>query len=489
MLEEKLRQASESSTTQRNRVLLFLLGFLAICVVVIVMVSLFNTETEKVSSRQTLAVNKNQPTVKQSTLAPSGLEQSTVDQSGLRTQFMQRMQAYESKLEPEIAGANLKIWNPEKDVELASQKQATISSFAMGDYADALEKVTQLDVLTRSILSQRQELFDAAMDRAKQGLGADDYTQARLHITKALQLKPGDLQAQAVEKKIEVLPELIRVLKQADVAKVENNPDKEYLYLAEAVNMAPDRVGLKQRRDLLAESIREKQFSLLISRALVSVENNEIAAARLNYKKAAALFPGRSELGILNQAIDKRAAELDLKQLVRQGKKAIAEDDWSRAKSLYLEGSKRHHKDKRVLDGLQLSNRMVSLQQSVASYINQAERLASRNIFAAAQNTVRQADIFASNSKSLTAQSAELKGLLAKMSVKLPVYVKSDNQTYILVRGVGKIGLTSGREIRLKPGLYTFEGSRSGYKSKLVELRLPVGVTSLKVEVICDERI
>ena len=473
MLEEKLRQAGESSAKHRNRMLLTVLFGLLVCITVIVMVSFFNDGRPEPEPRETTAVHNSNP----------------VDQSALREQFIQRLATYEGELEQELPGTNLKNWNLEKEVELASLKESAISASAKGDYAAALEKLTELEGMARETVAQRDAHFAAAIDGAKHALSTDDYMQARFHISKALLLKQSDPEAQALEKKVELLPELISLIKKADVAAIENNPEKEYTLLAEAVNIAPDRETLKQRRDVLGYRIRENKFSLFISRGLVNVDNKEVGAARLNYKKAAALLPERPELQVLNKAILKASSKLDLQQAYGLAQKAIAEDDWPSAQSVYAEAAKRHDKDKTIRDGLQLANRLVSLQQALTNYIKRPERLSSRNIFAAAQDELEQAKVFATYSKSLSAKATELKVLLRKMNVKLPVFVKSDNKTYILVRGVGKVGLTAGRKIELKPGIYTFEGTRPGYKSKLVQLRLPVGETSLSVEVVCDERI
>jgi len=475
MLEEKLRQAGESSAKHRNRMLLTFLFGLLVCITVIVMVSFFNDEKSAPVSGEKIVVHNS--------------NSNPVDQPALREQFIQQLATYEGELEQELPGTNLKSWNQDREVELASLKGKSIAASARGDYAAALEQLTELEGMARETVAQRDALFASAVDGAKQALSVDDDMQARFHISKALLLKPSDPEALALAKKIELLPELISLMKKADVAAIENNPEKEYALLAEAVNIAPDREALKQRRDVLADRIRENTFSLLISRGLVSVDNKEIGAARLNYKEAEALLPGRAELQVLHKAILKAASELDLQQAYGLAQKAIAGDDWPGAQSVYAEAAKRHDKDKTILDGLQLANRLVSLQQALTNYIRQPERLSSRNVFAAAQDELEQANVFTSYSKSLSAKATELKVLLSSMNVKLPVFVKSDNQTYILVRGVGKVGLTAGREIELKPGIYTFEGTRPGYKSKLVQLRLPVGETSLSVEVVCDERI
>ncbi len=473
MLEKKLEQASEASTRQNKRLVMMFFGVLLSFIAIIVLISTFSSKTSQPNSSELVPV------------LPAG----SVEQSGLREQFMKRLQMYETELAPDIFDAKLKGWNLEKDAEIISFKEAAISAFSMGDYAAALKHLTKLEEVAKQTLEQRDGLFSTEITAARQALNQDKHTTGKLHITKALQLKPGDQEAQDIEQKLDALPELLALLKRAEVAGIENNPEKEFAALVEAVKRAPHRDELKQRRDELAERIRENNFAALISSGLLSVDKNELGAARSGYKQARTLFPGRSELRILNEAIIKASAALDLKQSIALAKKAVAQDDWVRAQSIYSSAAKRHSKEKRIADGLQLSNRLVELQQSVTDYINRPERLSSRNVFAAAQQATIQAEVFVPNSQSLKQKVAELKHLLASMNVAIPVFVKSDNQTYIRVRGVGKVGVTHGRNIQLKPGEYTFEGSREGYKSKLVRIRLPVGKRSFQVEVICDERI
>jgi len=304
-----------------------------------------------------------------------------------------------------------------------------------------------------------------------------------------LLLKPDKPEALKLAQRIDALPKTIALLKKAAIARTENNLEKEYAAVAEALKIAPDRQGLKQREATLKESIKESQFAPLVARGLANVKGEKLQAARANYKKANQLYPGRSELRILNESINRLAIALDLETAKTHGKAAIARDQWEKAQSIYAAAAKRHPDDKTILDGLQLSNKLVSLRRALSNYLRQPERLSSRNVAAGARQTLVQARIFAQNSKSLTQKATELDTLLATVNVKIPVTVTSDNQTYILVRGVGKVGLTQQRTIQLKAGTYTFEGLREGYKSKLVEVRIPIGSRSFGVKVICDERI
>ncbi|MDX8392166.1 MAG: hypothetical protein R8K53_06335 [Mariprofundaceae bacterium] len=430
--------------------------------------------------------NASPPPPEQPTSATST---SATDSSPLRAQFMQQLRRYEEDIEPVLAGANLTAWNAEKELSIAVLKDNATAAFAAADYRAAINKLTDSEILAKQVLAQRDTIFSAELALAEQALADDDAIAGKLHITKALVIKPGDQQARDLATRIDALPKVVAWLKKAAVAHTENNPEKEFTAVSEALKLAPHRRELQQRQAALAEKIKEARFAPLIARGLRHVEKRQLGAARKNYQQAKALYSERPELAILNKAISKLAVALDLEHAIAQGKTAIAQDRWKKAQEIYAIAAGKHPDDKTVIEGLQLADKMVGLQNRLANYINQPQRLSSQNVSAAAQDALMQARIFSRNSNMLTRQASELKHLLAAMNIEIPVSVKSDNQTYILVRGVGKVGRTEQRTIRLKPGRYTFEGLRKGYKSKLVEVRIPVGSTAFGVEVICDESI
>ena len=73
--------------------------------------------------------------------------------------------------------------------------------------------------------------------------------------------------------------------------------------------------------------------------------------------------------------------------------------------------------------------------------------------------------------------------------IEVDLIVVSDNATYIIVRSHGQVGKTLRRTIRLRPGMRVFEGTRAGYKSKLVTVDIKPEAPPVEVTVICDEKI
>ena len=447
MLEQKLEQASQASVKDRKRIVA-ITSFVLLCAIAMVMlISGLNDQAQQPPSSE-LQISS---------------QQSAESDSALRNQFMQRLQAYESEIEPALSSANLKKWDQPRDVEITTVKDETISAFAVGEYASALGSLTRLEALAGQALAARDAMSASEVALARQAVNADDYTQGKLHISRALMLKQDDEQALALKAMIVTLPELLALLKAADVAAIENNLEKEYAAVAEAFNIAPQRQGLKERRDALHDKIRESRFTALIAAGLLNLEKKQISAARRNYAQAKALFPQRSELKVLKQGIISVADELDLNQAKKQAKKAIDEDDWQTAEQLYAQALQRHPEEKAMRDGLQLASRIVALQRDITDYIQRPERLASANIFGAAEDKLIQASVLTAHSTMLAEKSGALKEVLASMRVKMLVFVKSDNKTYSVVTGVGNVVLTHGSENALIPGVYNIEGSRWSY--------------------------
>jgi len=469
MLEEKLLQASQTHTKNNKRMLFML----AIAAVAIFMMAMWLFDSSSNTDAPEVAVKISSP----------------ADTSKLREQFIQQLHLYEDDIAPALASANLKAWSADKELAIAALKDKASVSFATGDYPAALQELSDLESMARQLLAQREEMFSSALPMAKSALDADNPVEAKQQINKALLLKPDNPEAIKLAQRIDALPKILALLKKAAVARTENNPEKEYTAVTEALKLAPYRQALKQRKAALKEIIKESQFAPLIALGLDSVKDRKLRQARSSYNKAKQLYPGRSELRILNTAINKLASTLDLDSAKTRGKAAVARDQWDKAQSVYAAAAKRHPDDKTIRDGLQLSNKLVSLHRTLSDYLRQPERLAADNIAARARQALTQARVFAQNSQSLRRKAAELNTLLVQVNVKIPVTVTSDNQTFILVRGIGKVGITQQRTIRLKAGSYTFEGMREGYKSKLVEVRIPIGSRSFDVKVICDERI
>ena len=174
---------------------------------------------------------------------------------------------------------------------------------------------------------------------------------------------------------------------------------------------------------------------------------------------------------------------------VNQAQQAVRQDDWEQVKLNFTRAAKDAPEDQKVVEGLRRANHILSLQARLEQFLKAPYRLAHTAVLNEAQQTLVAANAASGDSFTIKRQATQLGELITQINRVIPVTIISDNQTYVLVRGVGKVGVVTKKIIQLKPGNYTFEGTRKGFKSKLLHLLIPYDQNQFSVRVICDESI
>jgi len=411
------------------------------------------------------------------------------DAADLRDQFKQALKYYESDIEGQLAIANLSAWNQKTLNDIHSLKKQALSAFGQGDYPGALDALKHARSLADQILMEWQERYSAAYSKALSFFSEGSSDAAKLSIDEALVLKPSNPEALILKKRIDVLPAVNELLAEAGTAGIENNERKELRILKEVIALDPVRVELKERILRLQDELAEEDFASFIDDGLKAVDNLKLNKARSSLRSAKAIFPSRREIQILGERISKVARALSLSNAIKKGDEAAKRDDWSFALLTYQQALKSHQDNGALKEKVQLARRMVSLSDSISDYLDRHHRLASENVALMAKKVLQEASHFLDMSRSLALKAAELTSVLAKYNRPADLVVRSDNNTHITVREVGNIGVVSEKLIRLKPGKYTLEGKRPGFKSKLLDVVIKLDQDLVEVKVICDERI
>ena len=193
--------------------------------------------------------------------------------------------------------------------------------------------------------------------------------------------------------------------------------------------------------------------------------------------------------GYLQKKVIELDRELKVEALTAAAKKAMQSDDWPRTLDFFQQAKKIQPDNQHATDGYALALRMLSLRREIQAHLDAPQRLSSMNVAESVVALIRKADTLSGLSKSLDASKANLATLLATYSVPVEVTVVSDGVTFVSVRSVGRVGAIKEKLIKLRPGSYLFEGTRPGYKSKLVSVEIPPNVPKVTVEISCDEQI
>lgn len=493
MLLEKLEQ--ESRATRRRRLLMaggftaaaIVLGLFLVAVVV-VWPDVDETQVTVESARQ------DGSPVRVSDPGPDGdvvsdPAQQLADDNAKRDQFKELFATFQAEIEPDIASTAFAEWDATTQQDVVAQKEAAFAQFSRGQYGEALTGLEAATAQARASLDARDAAFEEALREAQTAFAADDYDQALPQITRARQLQPESQKAAALEAEVARLPEVLNAISKAAVARIENDFEAEENYLSEALALDPGRAELASRRQEIRAERKERNYADRVKSGLANIQARRPTGARADLRVARELFPDRSETRLLSQQIGTLARQLEFEKMLKSAAAARRSDDWVAAEDFYARAGAIVPDDPQVNGGYQLAGEINQLQREMTKILDKPERLASESVAAKASELASKARDISDLSPSLAARSAQVSDLVKAYGTKVSIRILSDGVTKISVRGVGQVGATTDRTIELRPGSYTFEGARAGFRSKLVQVDIPPGTEGLVLEIYPDERV
>jgi tetratricopeptide (TPR) repeat protein len=472
VIEEKIKKARQSVAKRRMYLGAGLFAAICLCGLWVFGLSFFDFSEKK----SVPAV-----TSPKETLSDTSLEKA-------REEFKERLEQYERELGPRLQTVNLERWD-RVFLEITGLKKKVMTNFSSGDYGIAMENLQLLEDLTVMSLKKADHIFEENVEKATVLLAEDRYDGANFHIEKALLVNPQSPDALRLQEKIEKLPQLLPLLNGVKAARAENDLQKEYDFLQQVLIIAPEREGIMDRLGVLSGLIKTQKFDGHISSGFTGIEKRRAKEARYHYQEAQRIDSHRLELSLLQTQLLALERSLRVEQAVKQAEQAIRRDDWQQAKHYFARAAKDAPENKTVAQGLKQSDHVLRLLDGFRFFLKNPYRLTLADVRKEAQQTLVAAEAASNYSFTIKRKAEELRELIFKVNRPIPVTVISDNKTYVLVRSVGRVGIVSQKTIELKPGNYTFEGTRKGFKSKLVKALIPYDQSVFSIQVICDEPI
>ncbi|HIM38450.1 MAG TPA: hypothetical protein EYM37_00770 [Methylophaga aminisulfidivorans] len=480
MINEEIRRAKQA---KQQRLLIGVIIVLSLILVTgLVLFSLnnvrFNSTTTEKSPPNT------QPAV-QKVEEPKNEE----DIAAFRQAYLDAFSQYENTLKPQLEKIDIDSWDKSLAETLTTQEQTAVDTFGTGQYAKAKQAIDTLTQTAEKTLADSEAAFEKAMQEAQKAYDNYDYQRARLEIDNALIHKADSADAQTLAQKIENIPQIVELNEAIRVAKNENNPNKELSLIEELLKIEPDREEMKQRAQVLRTQLAESRFNQAISQAYQAIKQQQVEKARQALSQAEKIYPSRPENKEVKAALAQLESQLRFNQHIVAAEKAQQADNWETAKQELSAALKERPANKDLIDRLNQAKRIVEIDQNIQGLLQNPYRLSNPAVKATADINVIQAESFGAQSPSLAKAAQQLKSTINAVNTPVNVNVISDGKTFVSVRGVGKVGETTGKTIQLKPGTYSFEGKREGYRSKLIEVQIPLNRSDYQVTVIADERI
>ncbi|MDA8021452.1 MAG: hypothetical protein MPK05_00440 [Gammaproteobacteria bacterium] len=407
----------------------------------------------------------------------------------LREEFMRALEQYESEVEPKVAALRLQQWAAEMHAELAGFKTRALEQFTASEYAPALESLRRARAAAAAAEAAYARRLAELKAAATAAFENDRAEEARQAVRRALEFKADDAEMRALQPRAAALPQVLELLRQADAARAENRPEKEIPALEKILELDPARAEQAARLKTLQAESAQDRYAGALRAARRALDAGDLRAAKSQIDLAKRISPNGAEIPPLEKTLRAALAQREFENALASGEAAKRRDDWAAAAKHFARALQLQPNNQTALKNRQEADAVTAASRQIREHLEQPRRLEDLAAADAVAAYAREIAPLTEASAKLRAQHAELTRVAGLYQTEVPVTVVSDNKTQIIVRGIGRVGKTERREIRLRPGARVFEGSREGYKSKLVTLEIAPGAASAEVTVICDEKI
>ena len=490
MFEKKLEEAAAQS---RQTLFIFALISTVIGLVLVIALIFISTGSpfkgkDETSTQMTTPVEKveNDPSEKSGS---SEKKEPTATQTYEREEVITLIGRYEQTLESIVLTEGFAIWNKTLQADLIALKDDVVGKLASGTVDAAYKQVIRLIESASVAVGDFEMAFDTAMADAAASFDSDDVQGARAYIDYALSLNNTSQEALGLKEKIEALPIVLELIRQAAVARTENNLEAEKRFSEQIVALDPDRSFYRSRITEIETLLTERRFEESIVRGLDANRENDLSALQAAHSEAKSIFPDREatkNLAGMAIALKQRIA---FDNFMQRGGRAMEADDWQAAQREYENASAIYPNSKDARDGLEISRSILAKKQQIAAFMASPERLSNDSVKSDALDALQNSEVLGALSGSLQREASSLSDEIERWNRQIDILIFSDELTSVSVKGVGRVGQVSSYKIRLKPGSYVLEGKREGFKTKLVPITIDPDDTVVEVEVITDERI
>lgn len=382
---------------------------------------------------------------------------------------------------------NVNAWGAENLDRITARAKAGDQMFVEGRYRESLHEYAAAVGDLATLVGKGAALYGAAIEDGQSALAALDYANAADAFGRALAVRPDDPKATRGLERAAKVPEIVELLRQSDRAVLRGEHAAAHGYLAEVRKLDPAAPGLHERAVAVAAAQATAHRNATLSEGFGALERGEhgqaIAAFRRVLQDDAADADGLAGLQQAEQA--RHLAEIDRLRSLAEHREA--EGRWAEALAAYdavlgIDPSLLFARNGKA----RIATR-VALADSMRRFIDDPGLLSDDGEFATARDVLAAAAADADAGPRFRTQVDDLRAVVERSSIPVPMIIDSDDETEILIHKVGNIGTFLRHELLLRPGRYTIVGSRDGYRDVRDEVTLEPD--SAPVDIRCTEPI
>ncbi len=349
---------------------------------------------------------------------------------------------------------------------------------ALANYQQAADQIEQTIQLGQTKLAQ-------AIDAATSAIDGLNPAKASSALNEARKIAPSEATVEALQRRLDVLPEIVILLRQALNLGLQEQYAEALSNYAEIGDLDPLTASLNVR---VAEAEARRQAQQLrqwLSDGFSRLDASDFTSARSAFNKVIAIEPDNSAaLGGLEQVAQLYDVAL-IRQAWSDATEAMEEGTWDQAINAY----------QRILDldpnlrigraGIASAQEHKRINALMNAVLAQPQRLSDPRLFNDAERALGKAQALDAKPEAFDDAIKGVEKLLQQYREPVAVTLVSDNTIDVNLSNIGTLGRFTQRTLTLRPGTYTLRGSKIGCRD--IYANITVLPNMPPVEILCTE--
>lgn len=393
------------------------------------------------------------------------------------------------KLVAELTLINVDSWGDTRWQQAGTLATKANTLFAERRFSAAIKRYAQASDTLTQLQADRETILSNTLNEASTALEEQNISKAREEFERALAIDETSDAAKQGLTSTNVRKEVLALMVKAKQAEKAADLRAAQAVYRNILALDDNYLLAAQRLQDVTFKISQRRFRSLMSKALSALDENKISTASKALSEAAKLKPNDPALldAVNRLNIDSQQNVLD--DMRAQTEVNVQQEDWQTAIDTYQKALRIESNAAFATTGLIYARQQLSKNRQFDNYIISQARLYSPKRLANAQRLIDATEVDVSTEPKLFAKYTLLKKYVTQALAPLPLTLRSDANTDIVIYHVGEFGRFKKRQLNLKPGKYTVVGVRSGYRDVRKIISLLPGQDAPIVEVRCEEKI
>jgi len=404
-------------------------------------------------------------------------------------QYAQTILSKVMKKQKLLEQKKVKTWAKTDFLQAIKLAESGDVHYRLQEFEQALHNYQQTLAQLQAIEDRIDNTFNDYYQLGKMALTASNQQLAIEKLTIALHIKPDDELALIAIERSKVLHEVITLIDEGTVLIAEQNLNAaKAKFLAAQVIDSRSEIVVEQL-NVVNNAIVEQNYSKAMSQGYKYLNQQSYPQALLAFNVAKKVRPQLIDPQKAITETKNKQTQAIITEKSRQATNDEALEQWSKAIALYQEILSLDNTLMSARIGLIRSQSRHKLDSELNTVINKPARLTNNSVYREAIETLNDAKKLKQAGAKLNQQIVTISSLLQKLTVAVPLFITSDNQTQITLYRVGELGNFINKELQLRPGEYTFVGSREGYRDVRHQVTIMPDSDQHTLEISCIEKV